>query len=208
MSSTLASSQTGKVVSMSEGLDAVTSAIAPSGGESPATAQRQKKRLLRRRPPTSRPVGDPSARTPRATRGSGATSSDTRARAMLWASPPGALFTGRAPPRRGPNQAHPFSEGRFSRTASSICIVDDEGYGSALSVEGDYDTARAGGPGHSFPRAKARSTRPRGRTETYQVRARESRRPERRLPPSDPPRGDASARRKPHHPPRRKRIIG
>ena len=27
---------------MSEGLDAVTSAIAPSGGESPATAQRQK----------------------------------------------------------------------------------------------------------------------------------------------------------------------
>ena len=42
MSSTLASSQTGKVVSMSEGLDAVTSAIAPSGGESPATAQRQK----------------------------------------------------------------------------------------------------------------------------------------------------------------------
>ena len=83
MSSTLASSQTGKVVSMSEGLDAVTSAIAPSGGESPATAQRQKSVFsvgARLRLDRS---GDPSARTPRATRGSGTTSSDKRARATL-----------------------------------------------------------------------------------------------------------------------------
>lgn len=64
------------------------------------------------------------------------------------------------------------------------------------------------GAGNTFPRAKARPTRPRGRIESYQVRARESKRPERRFPPSDPPRGDAHARRKPRHPPRKKRIIG
>ena len=64
------------------------------------------------------------------------------------------------------------------------------------------------GTGNTFPRAKARPTRPRGRIETYQVRARESKRPGRRFPSSDPPRGDARARRKPRHLPRKKRIIG